>query len=276
MIDVSFAYAFTVGLVAAVNPCGFPMLPAYLSYFIGLDDEEETSRERVLRALSSAAAVSIGFFAVFMGLGVPINAGVTSIYRVMPWLTIVIGVALAALGIAMLAGWKPIVLLPRLDRGGRSRRFGSMALFGVSYAIASLGCTLPIFLGVVISARSNVASGVVAFFAYSLGMTIVLVTLSVALALARESLVRSLRQAVRYVDRASGTLLVAVGIYLVWYGRFAIDPANGTGTTPFAWVEHWSSTATVWLDNGGLRLGVMLAFVVTAAVGAIILRSRRS
>jgi cytochrome c biogenesis protein CcdA len=275
VIDVSFAYAFTVGLVAAVNPCGFPMLPAYLSYFIGLDDEQEGSRARVLRAVSSAAAVSVGFFAVFMGLGVPINAGVTSIYRVMPWLTIVIGVGLAALGVAMLSGWKPAVLLPRLDRGGRSRRFGSMVLFGVSYAIASLGCTLPVFLGVVISARSNVASGIVAFFAYSLGMTIVLMTLSVALALARESLVRSLRRAVRYVDRASGALLVAVGIYLVWYGRFAIDPANGTGTTPFAWVEQWSSSATVWLDDGGIRLGMTMAVLVVVAVAALSLRSRR-
>lgn len=28
-------YAFTLGLVAAVNPCGFPLLPAYLALFAG-------------------------------------------------------------------------------------------------------------------------------------------------------------------------------------------------------------------------------------------------
>src|SRR6186997_3016710 len=149
MNGVGFAYAFTAGLVAAVNPCGFPMLPAYLSFFIGLDDDDVDRGARVVRAITSAGAVSLGFLAVFSALGIPINAGITSIYRVMPWLTIVIGLGLAALGIAMLAGWKLVVALPRLDKGGRSRRFGSMVLFGISYAIASLGCTLPVFLLVV-------------------------------------------------------------------------------------------------------------------------------
>ena len=50
---------------------------------------------------------------------------------------------LIALGIAMLAGWEPVVSLPHLEKGGRDRTFRSMYLFGVSYAIASLGCTLP-------------------------------------------------------------------------------------------------------------------------------------
>src|SRR3954454_5298178 len=141
----------------------------------------------------------------------------------MPWLTIVIGVALVALGNAMLAAWQPVVLLPRLDKGGRSRRFGSMVLFGVSYAIASLGCTLPVFL-LVVTAGATAASAL-SFVAYSLGMAVVLMTVSLALALTRDSLVRTLRQATRYVDRASGVLLVLVGVYLMWYGRFAVDPA---------------------------------------------------
>lgn len=273
MNGVSFAYAFTAGLVAAVNPCGFPMLPAYLSYFIGLDDTDVDRGARVLRAISSAGAVALGFLFVFAALGIPINAGVTSIYRWMPWLTIVIGVGLVALGVAMLAGWKPVVLLPRLDKGGRSRRFGSMVLFGVSYAIASLGCTLPVFL-LVVTAGAATASAV-SFVAYSLGMTVVLMTVALALALARESLVRTLRQATRYVDRASGVLLVLVGLYLVWYGQFAIDPANGTASSPLAWVESWSSSASVWLQDGGTTLGVVLGAVVLGAV-VITRRSRRS
>ncbi len=276
MIDAPFAYAFTCGLVAAVNPCGFPMLPAYLSYFIGLDDDGTERGGRVLRAIASAGAVSLGFLAVFATLGIPINAGVTAIYEVMPWLTIVIGVLLVVLGIAMLAGWKPVVLLPRLDRGGRSRRFGSMVLFGVSYAIASLGCTLPVFLIVVAGTveRSNPLSGALAFATYCLGMTVVLMTVSVALALARDGLVRRLRELTRFVDRASGALLVAVGIYLVWYGIYAASPENATSSTPLGWVEQWSADVSTWLRDGGTGLGVALAAVVAAAAG-ISLRLRR-
>lgn len=276
MIDAPFAYAFTCGLVAAVNPCGFPMLPAYLSYFIGLDDDGTDRGARVLRAIASAGAVSLGFLAVFATLGIPINAGVTAIYEVMPWLTIVIGGLLIALGIAMLAGWKPTVLLPRLDRGGRSRRFGSMVLFGVSYAIASLGCTLPVFLIVVAGTveRSNPLSGALAFLVYCLGMTVVLMTVSVALALARDGLVRRVRELSRFVDRASGALLVAVGAYLVWYGVYAASPDNSTSSTPVAWVEQWSADVSTWLRDGGTSLGIVLAALVVAAAG-ISLRLRR-
>jgi cytochrome c biogenesis protein CcdA len=278
-IDVPLAYAFTAGLVAAVNPCGFPMLPAYLSYFVGLDDDSTDGARRVLRAVGSAAAVAGGFLAVFSVLGIPINAGVTSIYEVMPWLTIVVGIALAALGAAMLAGWKPVFLLPRLDRGGGSRRVGSMVLYGVSYAIASLGCTLPVFLVVVAGTteRANALSGAVAFVAYGVGTTIVLMIVSIAIALARDGLVRRIRQLARFVDRASGVLLLAVGGYLIWYGIYATDPANGTSTTPFGWVEQWSTDATTWLNDGGTGLGLALLAVVLAAVAIAfsLLRRRR-
>ena len=278
MIDAPLAYAFTAGLVAAVNPCGFPMLPAYLSYFIGLDDDRGDGAGRVLRAITSAGAVALGFLGVFSVLGIPINAGITSIYEVMPWLTIVIGLLLGTLGVAMLGGWKPILALPRLDRGGGSRRFGSMVLFGVSYAVASLGCTLPVFLVVVAGTteRSNAASGALAFAAYCLGMTVVLMTVSVALALARDGFVRRIRELSRFVDRASGALLVAVGAYLVWYGVYATDPANSASSTPLGWVEQWSADATAWLQDGGTPLGVGLGLFVAAAVALAVVVRRRS
>lgn len=279
MIDVSFAYAFTVGMVVAVNPCGFPMLPAYLSYFTSLDDDESDWGSRVLRGIWSGLAVAIGFLAVFGGLGIPINAGVTAIYEVMPWLTILIGVALAALGVAMLAGWKLVLAIPRLERGGRSRRFGSMVLYGVSYAIASLGCSLPLFLVVVAGTtrRANALSGALAFASYAAGITVVLLAVSVAMALARESLVRVLRSALRYVDRASGVLLVLVGAYLIWYGVFAAGQSS-TAITPFAWVERSSTDSSTWLRDAGTTFGVVVALAVAAAgaVAAISRARRRS
>jgi cytochrome c-type biogenesis protein len=276
VIDVPLAYAFTAGLVAAVNPCGFPMLPAYLSWFMGTDGDDTDTPARVRRALSSGLAVSLGFFLVFTALGVPIEAGVSSIYRWMPWLTIVIGIGLALLGVAMLAGFRLKVALPRLDRGGKDRRFASMVLFGVSYAIASLSCTLPVFLIVVMGTieRENLASGLVAFAAYSLGMSVVLLTLSLALAFARDSMVRWLRSALQYVDQVSGALLVLVGAYLVYYGIYATGSDTAASTSPIGLMQDWSTGATTWLEDGGTSRGlVFAAFVGLAAVWALRRRS---
>lgn len=33
-------YAFGAGMVSTVNPCGFAMLPAYLSLYMGAKDSE--------------------------------------------------------------------------------------------------------------------------------------------------------------------------------------------------------------------------------------------
>ena len=272
MIGVDIARSFTAGLVATVNPCGFPMLPAYLSWFIGTDADDQDISGRVLRAVASALAVALGFLAVFAGLGVPINAGMSSIYRWMPWFTIVIGAVLVALGIAMLGGFRLKIVLPRLDRGGRSRRFGSMVLFGASYAVASLSCTLPVFLSVVVGTtrRADTKAGALAFVVFAAGMVLVLLTLSLAIALAKDSMVLWMRSLVRFADRAAAALLVLVGGYLVYYGIYAANPSNNSASNPIGVVEGWSSNASSWFESNRSWVAVLFtAFVVIGTTWAV-------
>ena len=276
-LDVPFAYAFTLGMVATVNPCGFPMLPAYLSFFIGADDTaSDRAGSRIPRALRAATAVSLGFMAVFSVLGVPLRAGVTTIYRVMPWLTIAVGIALVGVGVAMLLGVKVTVALPRLDRGGRDRRFGSMVLFGVSYAIASLSCTIPLFLSVVAN-RPGPAASVLTVVAYGLGMSTVLVALTLALALARESMVRKVRALLPHVQRISGALLVAVGLYLVYYWVFNLsrDPSDTVGDSPFAGLESARVATSRFLEQQGSGLGLVVGASAVAGLAWVARRRQR-
>ena len=72
-MGAALALAFGAGMVATVNPCGFAMLPAYLSYFMGIQ-EEGRSRAAVLRsALMVGGVVSLGFLVVFGIAGVIIS-----------------------------------------------------------------------------------------------------------------------------------------------------------------------------------------------------------
>jgi cytochrome c-type biogenesis protein len=271
VIDVPFAYAFTVGMVATVNPCGFPVLPAWLSYYIGVDTDGAGAARHVPRALVSATAVSVGFLTVFAVLGIPIHAGRSWIYRWAPWLTILIGAALVVLGIAMLRGWRLRVALPHVARPGRS--LASMVLFGVSYAVASLGCSLPLFLTVVAN-RPNAASGALAFVAYGLGMSVVLMVLALALALARGTLVGRLRAAVPYVERVAAVLLVTVGAYLIWYwaDNLRRDERTVVGDSPLRVVDSWSAWAATELAERGAGFGLALVAAVAAVAGWALLR----
>src|SRR5215218_2288050 len=94
-------------MVAAVNPCGFAMLPAYLSLYLGAEEEGFGKRSpvtRLLRALLVGATVSSGFVLLFELAGLVISGGGTLLLEVMPSLGIVIGGVLVLTGFWMLAG----------------------------------------------------------------------------------------------------------------------------------------------------------------------------
>lgn len=281
MIEAPFALALTAGMVATVNPCGFAMLPAYLSYFLGTDDPDDTDAQAsVLRAIAVGGVVTLGFLVVFGSVGLAVSHLSLSIYRFLPWVTLVIGIGLVVLGVAMLRGFVLEVRLPKLERGGTTRGLGSMFVFGISYAVASLSCTLPPFLAVMATTFSQLTyvAGVSVFLAYGLGMGLVLTVLTVAIALTRVSLVTHLRRALPYINRVSGGLLVVAGAYLTWYGWYEVRVNRGDLSTPgpVAWVTDWSADLSTWVQNtGATRVAMMLGLVVCVALLVAVLWPRR-
>ena len=94
----------------------------------------------------------------------------------------------------------------------------------------------PLFTGAVVGTfrRENLVSSAAVFVAYALGMTLVLLALTVSLGMAKQGLVRRLRQALPYVNRVSGALLVVAGLYLAhygWYERRVRAGDGGDGST---------------------------------------------
>jgi cytochrome c-type biogenesis protein len=221
-----FGFAFGAGIVAAVNPCGFAMLPAYLSLYLGSQEEGFEKRStlgRVIRAVLIAGVVSLGFVLLFGLAGVIVAAGGSAILGFMPWVGAVIGVGLIVMGLWMLAGRTLYTgVFERLAaRVGDPTAMGAQGffLFGLAYGLASLSCTLPVFLAVMgggLTAGSFV-SGAGQFVSYGLGMTSVLLTLTLALALFKRGVVSQLRGIVPYVQILSAVLLVVAGAYIVFY-----------------------------------------------------------
>lgn len=196
-MDAKLALAFSAGMVATVNPCGFALLPAYLSYFLGLEGNGSDRRRGspVLRALAVSAAVTAGFLVVFSLMGLVWSSVSGVIGTRLPYVTIVIGIALVVLGVAMLRGFEPTIRLPKLELSRQGRELGSMFLYGVSYAVASLSCTIGVFISIVSTTleRSNFLSSLATFVAYGLGMGLTLSILTVAVALARSGIVTAFR-----------------------------------------------------------------------------------
>jgi cytochrome c biogenesis protein CcdA len=279
MFDADLALALTTGMVFTVNPCGFAMLPAYLSFFVGVEQKADVAadaRASIARALAVAIAVTVGFAASYALLGLVVSRVTDGVYEVAPWVSVVIGIALVGFGIALLAGFEPNLRTPHLDKGGRTRGFGSMVVFGVSYAVASLGCTLGLFLGVMsTNFGRGFASGVAYFGAFALGFFLVVASLTVALALAQHSLVRTVRRVLPFVNRIAGGLLVLTGAYVTWYGIVEIRTPTSSDSV-VGKVTSWSSDASNWVQRtGGTTIALVLSAVIGAAAAFLFL-SRRS
>ena len=276
MIDANLTFAFTAGMVATVNPCGFAMLPAYLSFFLGIENRATTNGQAsVGRALLTGLVVSAGFLVVFGTVGIAVTASLQVIRDIVPWMAIGIGAALIVVGIAVMSGYQLKAILPKLEKGTKERDIGSLFLFGVSYAIASVSCGLPTFTVVVSSSVNDFQSGAASFIAYALGMTLVLMALTISLATARTSVVKALRSVLPYVDRLAGGLMVLAGLYMCWYWITERTGRSQGGIV--AAVERWSGDLANWVrDLGGLRVGVALSIIVAGAFIVVLIQPPES
>ena len=276
MIEVALALPFARGMVAAFNPCGFAMLPAYLSYFLGLEDADaDTNTGRnVVRGAVVGLALAAGFFFVFLLAGLAFKLIIPGRWlEELGWFAIVTGVLMVPLGIAMFRGFEPVVKLPRLNLGTGSRQTASVFLFGVSYAVVSLGCTLSLFIPTVIDSFTDdgIVDGLAVFIAYSLGMSLIVVSLTMGIALARNSIATSMRRILPYVNKTSGVLLVLAGVYLVSFGWDELktfdDPTSAETSRFQKLAEDFENHLNAWVQSvGATRIGWALAVLIAGAL----------
>ncbi|CAB4836798.1 MAG: cytochrome c biogenesis protein CcdA [Actinobacteria bacterium] len=284
MLEGPFALAFGAGMVATINPCGFAMLPAYLSYFLGSEDRDQPGHTASGRGLGRAAVVGLcvtaGFVVVFAITGTIISNLSRALLDYVPYVTAIIGIALIALAVAMLFGFEPALRLPKLEKGTGSRELGSMFVFGVSYAVASLGCTISPFLAVTATTfrQQSFLSGVATFVMYGMGMGVVVISLTVYTALARNGLVRWLRLAMPYVNRVAAALLLLSGAYVTYYGIYEIRANRSDTVVNDPVVEYFTELqgrASTWVQNvGAVRLGLMLTLATVAVIAALVATRR--
>jgi cytochrome c biogenesis protein CcdA len=263
--------AFGAGLVAALNPCGFAMLPAYLALVVR--GEDVGRRAAAARAMTATAAMATGFILVFGGFGLLTLSVASAVQRYLPYVTVVIGICLVALGIWLLAGRE--IAFPRgfasAARWVPTARLGSMFSYGISYAVASLSCTVGPFLAVTAAAlRGSVLGAVAVYAAYAAGFTVVVGVLAVAAALASSAVVNRMRRIVPYINRISGALLLVVGSYVGYYGLYEIRLFSGNSNPEdpvIAAAGRVQGAVAGWVhQHGGWPWLVALVVLVVAAV----------
>ena len=267
--------SFGAGLLAAVNPCGFVLLPTYLMYFLGVSGRPGTQRSTVRRALLVSAALSAGFMTIFIIVG-----GVSRLFT--DWLnqnakyvSLLIGVALVILGIAMLFGYRLPFSTPKLETGKRDQTVASMYVFGLAYAIASIGCTIGPFSAIVLGTidTDGFFQGIIAVVLYGVAMSLLITTLTVTLALAQGGLLKSLRIGMTYVEIASAVIMILSGLYLTWYWFNDIRDKYDDDFT--GQVLNWQERIVQIIDDNRLILAIVFTVIVGVALTYTLVSRRR-
>lgn len=258
--------SFVAGLVAAVNPCGFVLLPTYLMYFLGVTGRPGSQRASVRRALMVGGALSAGFMTVFLFVGAITRLFTDYINQNAKYVALLIGIALFSIGVAMLTGWRLPYTTPKIDVGQRDRTILSMFIFGVAYAVASIGCTLGPFTATVLGTitTDGFAPGIVAVALYGIAMSLLVIALTVTLALAQGGLLRTLRNGMRHVEKASAVVMIFSGLYLAWYWLNEIRENYDDQLT--GRVLTWQERIANLIDGNRTSTTIVLLVVVISAI----------
>ncbi|MEY4601068.1 MAG: hypothetical protein RLZZ201_759 [Actinomycetota bacterium] len=265
-VEGSFTYSLLLGMLAAVNPCGFVLLPTYLVAYLSVSDDTDVAT-RLRRSLVVGGSVSAGFLVVFLIVGAISRLFTNWIEINAKYVSLVVGLALIVMGVRMLSGWRPRIWVPAL--GGESRRNGvvGMFAFGVVYAIASIGCTIGLLTTAILGSftRDGLVSGVLSVVMYGFGMALFVTALTTTLAFAKTALVRGGRGVMSVVSYVSSGLVLITGIYLAWYWYVAITEQSDQGDI-LRTLGNWQTTIVNRIsDIGALPVAVACGIVVALA-----------
>jgi cytochrome c-type biogenesis protein len=211
------AFGFVAGIGAFFAPCAFALFPGYISYYLTSVGTGRESAGRSLVLGLTCAAGSAVFFALAGG-AIALVGGVISSYLIAT--KPVIALAVALLGLGLVADVRlPSVSLPLGPVGRTLPRATGLFLYGFGYALASTGCTLPIYVSIIVLPLTSGFSGaaLVTFASFASAMAVMMLLTSLLVGLARASLLRRLQASTVWIKRVSGVVLIAAGLYLGYY-----------------------------------------------------------
>ena len=214
-----YLLTFLEGILTFISPCILPMIPIYLAYFGGMEDQDGK------RTIRSAAGFILGFTVIFVSLGALSGIVGKWLVKYALWFNLVCGIVLILFGISQLGIFQMTFFKGKaLEKVKIRPGFFPSMLFGAVFSISWTPC-VSTFLGtalIMASQRGSVVHGMVLLLVYSLGLGIPFLLSAV--------LLNSLKQAFDWIkrhyvilQRICGILLILLGILMATglFGKWA-------------------------------------------------------
>lgn len=211
------ALGFVAGIGGFFAPCAFALFPGYISYYLSASGDETSLRRSLGLGLACAAGAAT-FFAL-VGVAITLVRGSVSPYLIAA--KPVIALAVVALGAVQVLDLRmPSFALPLGVGTGRGLPVGAaIFLYGFGYALASTGCTLPLYVSITVLPLTSGFSGaaLLTFLAFASAMAVLMLVTTLLVGLAKQQILTAFQRSTLWIKRASGVVLILAGLYLAYY-----------------------------------------------------------
>ena len=209
-----FAFAALAGIMVNFGPCSLAVLPAYMSFYLGMNEENQSAPVKRSIRLGAIASLSVLWFYVVLGL-LFTTVG-PFLAALAPWLKLVTAFIVFVLGIVLLRGKS--LELPFISRfkdsvaqvSSDKTQTISLLGFGVVYGAGGLSCFLPVFLPLVFYPflGGQFFESVVSFVIFALLQAFFLIGATVLVGLGKATVLRSMIGRTAMVKKIAGGILI--------------------------------------------------------------------
>ena len=211
---MEYLFTFLEGIASFISPCLLPMIPIYISYFIG--EEEKNSTKKIINALGFV----IGFTLVFLILSIFASSLGILISNNIKYIKIAFGIIIIFLGL----NYMEIIKLKFLNKykvfnaDKKNLNFFKALIFGVVFSVSWTPC-IGTFLSsalLLVAKHQDMLKGILLMLTYSIGLGIPFI-ISVVLIEKLKQAFDIIKKNYNIIKKVSGAILIIIGIYTIFF-----------------------------------------------------------
>lgn len=211
---MEYIFSFLEGIASFISPCLLPMLPIYLSYFMGKEEKN------LKKAIKNAIGFVIGFTIVFLILSIFASQLGSFISQSISYIKIIFGILIILLGLNYMDVLKIKFLnkTKTIKTQTKDLNFFKAILFGILFSFSWTPC-IGTFLSsalLLIAKQQDLVKGILLMLVYAIGLGIPFI-ISVILIEKLKEVFNFIKKHYRIIKIISGIILIIMGIYMMFF-----------------------------------------------------------
>lgn len=211
---MDYILTFLEGIASFISPCLLPMVPIYISYFIGEDDNNTK------KAIVNSVGFVLGFTTIFLVLSIFASQLGAVLSSNIKYIKIFFGIVIILLGLNYM-GLLKIKFLNKSNMkkmNTKNFNFFKAMLFGILFSISWTPC-IGTFLSpalLLIAKEQDIFKGIIMMLLYSIGLGIPFI-ISAILIEKLKNVFDFIKKHYDVIKRISGAILIIAGIYMIFF-----------------------------------------------------------